>query len=103
MSFDLSPVASEVILFLAALILLLVAAIIVLGQDKTRVIAMGGHFVFDGYAAFLKFIIDIGAAVAVAMAGGYMRDQKIDRFEYPLLGLFSALGMSMMVSANSLL
>jgi NADH-quinone oxidoreductase subunit N len=125
MTFDLSPAASEVILFVSALILLLigafrdeeparilapltsaallVAAIIVLGQDKTRAIGMGGHFVFDGYAAFLKFIIFIGAGVAIAMAGGYMRDQKIDRFEYPILGLLSALGMSMMVSANSLL
>ena len=32
-----------------------------------------------------------------------MRDEKIERYEYPLLVLFSALGMCMMVSANSFL
>ena len=30
-------------------------------------------------------------------------DERIERFEYPLLALFSTLGMCMMVSANSLL
>ena len=32
-----------------------------------------------------------------------MRDERIERYEYPLLVLFSALGMCMMVSANSFL
>ena len=33
----------------------------------------------------------------------FLRDERIERYEYPLLVLFSALGMCMMVSANSLL
>jgi NADH-quinone oxidoreductase subunit N len=48
-------------------------------------------------------VILLGAAVSILLGSGYMRDQRIDRFEFPLLALFSALGMTMMVSANSLL
>jgi NADH-quinone oxidoreductase subunit N len=125
MPLDLSPALSEVFLFIAGLGLLLlgafrdeeaariltpltgltlvVAALMVLGQDKARIVGLGGHFVFDGYAAFLKVVIFAGAGVAIMMARGYMADQRIDRFEYPILALFSALGMAMMVSANSLL
>ena len=45
----------------------------------------------------------MGAAGALALAGQFMRDERIERYEYPLLVLLSALGMCMMVSANSLL
>jgi NADH-quinone oxidoreductase subunit N len=125
MPLDLSPALSEVLIFGAGLALLLlgafrdeeparllaplsalalaVAALVVVGQDKTPVVGLGGHFVFDGFAAFLKVVILLGSAVAILMAGGFMRDQRIDRFEYPILALFSALGMCMMVSANSLI
>jgi NADH-quinone oxidoreductase subunit N len=125
MPLDLSPALSEVLIFGAGLALLLlgafrdeeparllaplsalalaVAALVVVGQDKTPAAGLGGHFVFDGYAAFLKVVILLGSAVAILMAGGFMRDQRIDRFEYPILALFSALGMCMMVSANSLI
>jgi NADH-quinone oxidoreductase subunit N len=125
-SLDLTPAASELILFVGALSLLLlgairgeqdgarlltplavltmlVAALIAAAHDKTRVVAFDGHFVFDGYAAFLKVLILLGAAASLLLAGQFMRDEKIERYEYPLLVLFSALGMSMMVSANSFL
>ncbi len=125
MPLDLTPALSEVILLLAGLALLVigafrdeeggrllaqltalalaVAAVVVVAQDKGRVVGLSGHLVFDGYAAFLKVVILLGAAVSVLLGSGYMRDERIDRFEFPLLALFSALGMTMMVSANSLL
>jgi NADH-quinone oxidoreductase subunit N len=121
-----SAAASEVILLVGALSLLLlgtfrgeqdgarilsplaaltmlVAAVIAIAHDKTRVLAFDGHFVFDGYAVFLKVLILLGAAGALLLAGQFLRDERIERYEYPLLVLISALGMCMMVSANSLL
>ena len=86
-----------------AVLTMLVAALIAAAHDKTRVLAFDGHFVFDGYAAFLKVLILVGASGALLLAGQFMRDEKIERYEYPLLVLFSALGMCMMVSANSFL
>lgn len=122
---DLSPAIPELILFVGALALLvlgafreheptrlltplaaltmLVAMIAAIAHEKARAVGFSGHLVFDSYAAFLKFLVLGGAAVSLIMSGGFLRDERIDRFEYPLLTLFSALGMSMMVSANSFL
>lgn len=125
MPLDLTPAISEVILFFGALILmlvgclrehdanrlltplavlvLLIAAVVAIAHDKTPAIGFAGHFIFDGYAAFLKVLILLGAAASLLLAVGFLRDERIDRYEYALLALFSALGMSMMVSANSFL
>ena len=125
MALDLTPALSELVLFLGALALmllgsfreedasrllsplavltLLVAALVAVAHDRTRTLGFDGHFVFDGYAAFLKVLILGGSAASLLLAIGFLQDERIDRFEYPLLVLFSTLGMSMMVSANSLL
>jgi NADH-quinone oxidoreductase subunit N len=94
--------ASRIVTPLAALSLL-VAALFVIGADKSPLPIFSGHFVFDGFAAFLKVIILLGSAVSIVLAQGYLQDQELDRFEFPLLILFASLGMSMMVSANSFL
>ena len=84
-----------------AVLTLLVAAVFVIGADKSPDPIFSGHFVFDSFAAFLKVIILTGSAVSILLAQGYLQDQDLDRFEYPLLILFASLGMCMMVSANS--
>ena len=83
-------------------LVMIAAGIVGIGAGKD-VVAFDGHFVFDAFAAFMKLLILVGAAIAVLLAQSFMVDQDIDRFEYPLLALFAALGMCMMVSANSLL
>ncbi len=86
-----------------AVITLVVAGIIAMVLDRSRVEVFNGHFIFDGYAGFLKLLIYVGAAAALMLSPGYMRDERIERFEYPVLAVFSTLGLGMMVSANSLL
>ena len=126
MTFDLTPAATELVLFIGCLSLLLlgairgerdganvltplaaltmlVAALVAVSHHDQRTLAFDGHFVFDSFAAFMKVLILLGATGALLLAGQFLRDEKIERYEYPLLVLFSALGMCMMVSANSLL
>jgi len=122
-AFDLVPALPEVFLVLAALALLvvgavrekdgarivtplaalamLVAALFVIGADKSAAPIFSGHFVFDSFAAFLKVVILVGSALSILLAQGYLQDQELDRFEFPILILLSTLGMCMMVSANS--
>jgi NADH-quinone oxidoreductase subunit N len=124
-AFDVIPALPELLLFIAGLLLLvlgslrerdaarlvtplailslIVAAFVVIGGDKTAAPILGGHFVHDTFAAFLKVVILAGSAASILLAQGYLRNQDLDRFEYPLLILFASLGMCMMVSANSLL
>ena len=120
---NLSSALPEVVLFLSGLVLLVVGALresegargltpfvvlvllvvaaMILGGGQTAMISLGGHFIFDGFAAFTKMLILVAAALSLLLARDYLIDEKVDRFEFPLLVLFSALGMCMMVSANS--
>jgi len=68
--------------------------------------AFGGLFVADRLADFAKALIVIGAAATVMMSAG--RAAPADgsgpmRFEQPVLMLFAAIGMMLMVSANDLI
>ncbi len=64
---------------------------------------LNGMFVMDQFAGVLKLLILAGLMVSVALSIRYIEDEKMARFEYPLLILFSGLGMMLMVSANDLL
>ena len=63
----------------------------------------GGLFVADSFAAFAKIVIYAGAAVAMLAAMSWFGRDTDYRAEYPVLILFSAVGMGMMVSATDLL
>ena len=65
--------------------------------------AFGGLFVADRFAAFSKLVIFAGAAIALLMAMSWFGRDRDYRAEYPVLILFSTLGMAMMVSAGDLL
>ena len=80
---------------------LLVAAVVVLGNGEG--VAFGGQFVADAFARFAKVLIILGAASGLLLALDWNEKQGIARFEFPVLILFSTLGMMIMVSANDLI
>ena len=86
-----------------SILALVVAAVMAAATDKGPIIAFSGHFILDGYSAFFKTLVLLGSAAAILLAQGFMKDEGVDRFELPVLIVFAALGMCMMVSANSLL
>ena len=65
--------------------------------------AFGGMFITDQFAVFMKTMILIGSFFAVIMSADYMKNEKIGRFEFPILIIFATIGMMMMVSANNLM
>ena len=86
-----------------AVIVLAVAAMFLPGIKGAGGSAFDGLFVADGFAAFAKIVILAGAAVALLMAMSWFGRDRDYRAEYPVLILFSALGMTIMVSAADLL
>jgi len=84
---------------------LLVAAglLYVFGSTGSPQVAMNGLFVSDAFAHYAKLFILLGAALAIILSLDYMEREKIVRFEFPILILYAALGMMMMVSANDLI
>lgn len=65
--------------------------------------AFGGAFVNDPFARLMKLLTLGGSVVTLIMSVGFARQEKFDKFEYPVLVVLSTLGMLLMVSANDML
>jgi NADH-quinone oxidoreductase subunit N len=88
--------------WLAILALAIAAAFLPAIRDAGGT-AFYGLFVADSFAAFSKIVIYAAAAVSMLAAMSWFGRDKDYRAEYPVLILFSAIGMGMMVSASDLL
>jgi len=82
---------------------LLLVGFILSSIQTGRMTAFGGQFVVDDFAHFMKWLVIIGASLAIIMSINFNEQEGIARFEYPVLILFAALGMFMMASANDLI
>lgn len=93
--------AASVSLFAAATALVIAAAIAILQIDGGT--AFNGLWETDRYTNLAKAVAYVCAAISLLMAEGYLRREKLIRFEYALLVLFASLGMGIMLSANDLM
>jgi len=86
-----------------AVLLLFVVGLVVLQGPHMRSLAFGGSFVVDPFGQFVKILMLIGSGLCLIMSMNFMRAEKFERFEYPVLIVLATLGMSMMISANGLI
>lgn len=127
---SLALVAPEVVLSIAGLLLLLaaawagdkasraisilsVAALVAAGFLVAPALGEGavgpdtvaflGQYRADAFASFAKLLIYAAAACSLIVAPAFFDRYRAMRAEYPILVLFSALGMGIMVSASDLL
>ncbi len=84
----------------AGVALLAVAAVMLQPSDAPM---LGGMFVNDAFAVFMKRLILLGAALGLVMSLDYNEREKTARFEFPVLVLLATTGMMMMASANDLI
>ena len=76
-----------------AIAILVAAALIVARLPDGKPAALGGSFVIDDFARFLKILAIIGAAATILMSFDYAKRQMRRTFEYPVLILLSVTGM----------
>src|SRR5687768_11942384 len=87
---------------LSVLLLIGVAALVVwLPGDK--LVVFDGSFVVDLFSRFMKVLALAGSAFAILMSVDYLKAHGVRRFEYPILVVFSTLGMLLLVSAGDLI
>ncbi len=122
---SLALTAPEIILSLGGLILLMIAAFA--GDRSTRFItwatsalfgaaalsltgvagsggsAFDGLYSADAFSSFAKILIYVAAVVSVIIAPRFFAHDGTLRAEYPILVIYAAVGMGMMVSATDLL
>ncbi|TDR94234.1 NADH-quinone oxidoreductase subunit NuoN [Enterovirga rhinocerotis] len=83
---------------------LLAAALLAVGlTPPTRTTIFAGSFISDDFARYMKALVLLGSAAAIALSSDFMEREGFARFEYPILILLSTIGMMMMISANDLI
>ena len=90
---------------ISAVLLLIVAGVLVFvspGGGATTSL-FEGAFRIDAFSTFCKILIYGAAAFAILMSDRYLAGEQLGRFEYPVLIVLAAFGMSLMVSATDLI
>ena len=83
--------------------LLALAAFLVAAAPSAPQTLFDGAYVTDAFAAFMKILVLMGSAGALAMSFQFLRHAKMMKFELPVLVILSTIGMMVMVSANDLI
>ena len=78
-----------------------VTIIIILNQSFQSILQ--NSFIIDEFSKIFKVMILIGSASSLIMFFSSREDQHINFYEFPILILFSTIGMMVMVSSNDLL
>jgi NADH-quinone oxidoreductase subunit N len=86
-----------------AILLLIGAGGVVVWLPAGKLVAFGGSFIVDPFARFLKLLALTGSATAILMSTSYLKVERQERFEYPILIVLSATGMLMLISAADLI
>ncbi len=94
--------STRLVLLLSVVCVILALAIVVLRPSRAG-LAFEGLFVTDDFADFMKILVLLGAALTMVMSLRYIEQERMARFEFPILMLYATLGMLMMVSANDLI
>ena len=94
---------TEMINTLALACLAVTAGLVVVMSDGGTQRAFLDSFVVDGFARFMKMLVLFGSAAAIIMSSSFMKTEKLDQFEYPILIMMATVGMMMMISANDLI
>jgi NADH-quinone oxidoreductase subunit N len=85
--------------------LLLAAALLVAAMSPSGdgAAIFANSFRIDAFSTFAKIVIFGAAAFSILMSDRYLAGENLGRFEYPVLVVLSAFGMSLMVSASDLI
>src|SRR6187455_591316 len=81
----------------------LVAPAVCAGAAGPDTVAFGGQFRADAFAGLAKLMMYAASGAALVVAPSFFGRTGAMRAEYPVLVLFAALGMSVMVSAGDLI
>ena len=86
-----------------AITILVVFALMSFLLGKPEGYAFQESLIVDGFGRYAKLLLGFAAAAALLFSQSYFEKEKLERYEYSVLTLYAVLGMSIMVSSNSLL
>ncbi|MFZ4125892.1 MAG: NADH-quinone oxidoreductase subunit N, partial [Rickettsiales bacterium] len=91
------------ITLLTVFVLVMTLNIIAPSLSQERVFAFHDLFVRDVFSQYVKLMIIVASALVLVIGKAWLRHDHVQKFEFPVLVLFAAVGSMVMVSANDLL
>lgn len=95
--------ASAQIGWLGAIATVAAAAFLLQQPSWERTEILNGMFVMDQFGGIVKLMILGGVFTSIVLSIRFLEEERMARFEYPILMLLSGLGMMLMVSSHNLL
>ena len=86
----------------AAIVILIGVALWILWRPAEGVVFNGG-FIADDFSRYMKVLVLFGSAFALLISISTASQNGLDKFEYAVLVMLATLGMMVMVSANDLI
>ena len=86
----------------SSLIIIVTIAIILTSPNTEEKIFLDS-FTRDAFSNYFKILILLSTLFVLNSSKNFIKDNKLDKFEYPIIILLSVLGMFFMVSANDLI
>src|SRR3984957_2204550 len=73
------------------------------GDGMDGVASVAPWLIIDRFSLFFDALLCLGGALAALLAGGYLREHRLDRGEFYALLLFTTVGAMMLAAAGDLL
>ena len=84
-------------------VIIIATALIILDHFDDTYKLFSGSLIYNSFTSYFKILILIGTFFVILISQNYLKEKKIAYFEYPILILFSILGMFIMISSNDLI
>jgi NADH-quinone oxidoreductase subunit N len=91
------------LIFNLSLLILIIAIVIIFTNGSSTEKIFLDSFIRDALSNFFKILILVSSLFVLNSSKSFIKDNKLDKFEYPIIILISILGMFFMVSSNDLI
>jgi NADH-quinone oxidoreductase subunit N len=91
------------IIFNLTSLIIIILIIIILTNSNEEVKIFLDSFSRDAFSNYFKILILLSSLIVLNSSKDFIIDNKLDKFEYPIIILLSILGMFFMVSSNDLI
>ena len=91
------------LIFNVSSLIIIVTITIILTSPNTEEKIFLDSFTRDAFSNYFKILILLSTLFVLNSSKNFIIDNKLDKFEYPIIILLSVLGMFFMVSANDLI
>ena len=91
------------LLNLLTVLTLIFTIILVLNQPDEPIKILKESFIIDDFSVFMKVLTLLFCILVLISSQDYVKNNRIDKIEYPIIILFSTLGMILMISSYDLI